>query len=167
MEVSRWYLSFVLPPLTITMPFQGLDLHEDQIAKNRRTDRQGAEKCLAFAWRRVQQTRGNALVAEVDGRVAGHLFLLFREDAVFVRQELRVYAYVSELFVREEDRGAGIATALMIEAERLAITRGVGRIMVGVVAGNSAAEALYDHLGFAPYAVELTKDLSLASVLPA
>jgi GNAT superfamily N-acetyltransferase len=60
------------------------------------------------------------------------------------------YAYVSELFVREENRGAGVATALMAEAERLAVARGVGRIMVGVVAGNSAAESLYSHLGFAP-----------------
>jgi GNAT superfamily N-acetyltransferase len=147
--------------------FQGLNVHEEQIARNRRTDRQGAEECLAFAWRRVQQTRGNAIVAEVDGRVAGHLFLLFQEDAVFVRQELRAYAYVSELFVREENRGAGIATALMNEAERLAVARGVGRIMVGVLAGNGAAEALYDQLGFAAHAIELAKDLSLPGRSPA
>lgn len=146
--------------------FQGLNAHEEQIAKNRRTDRQGAEECLAFAWRRVQQTKGNAIVAEVDGRVAGHLFLLFTEDAVFVRQELRAHAYVSELFVREEHRGAGVATALMTEAERLAMARGVGRIMVGIVAGNSPAEALYGQMGFAPYVIEFTKDLSLARQSP-
>jgi len=86
---------------------------------------------------------------------------------VFVRQELRAYAYVSELFVREENRGTGIATALMIEAERLAVARGVGRIMVGVLAGNSAAEALYDRLGFAPHAIELAKDLGLSRGSPA
>jgi hypothetical protein len=55
----------------------------------------------------------------------------------------------------------------MIEAERLAMARGVGRIMVGVVAGNSAAEALYDQLGFAPYAIELAKDLGLPRRSPA
>ena len=49
-------------------------------------------------------------MAELDGRVVGHLFLEFKEDAVFVREELRPYAYISELFVREEARGGGIGT---------------------------------------------------------
>jgi len=97
------------------------------------------------------------LVAELDGRVVGHLFLEFRQDPVFVRAELRPYAYVAELFVREEARGRGVGKALMREAERIATGRGVGRLMVEVLAGNASAEAFYARCGFAAHAIELGK----------
>jgi GNAT superfamily N-acetyltransferase len=135
----------------------GLNVHEDRIVHDRRTDRQGAEESLAVAWQRVQETGGSALVAELDGHVVGHLFLLFREDAVYVREDVRHHAYISELFVQEEARSTGIGAALMEEAERLAAARDVSRLVVGVLAGNSLAEALYARLGYAPYAIELVK----------
>jgi GNAT superfamily N-acetyltransferase len=137
--------------------FQGLDVHENGITKDRRTDYSAAQESLAAAWQRVRQTDGQVLVAELDGRVIGHLFLLFKIDAVFVERELRPYAYISELYVGEKVRGRGLARALMNEA--IAKQRGLPRILVGVVAGNKEAEALYGRLGYAPYTTELTKNL--------
>ena len=93
--------------------FQGLNVHENGITKDRRTDYSAAQESLAAAWQSVRQTDGQVLVAELDGRVIGHLFLLFKIDAVFVERELRPYAYVSELYVREKVRGRGVARALM------------------------------------------------------
>lgn len=139
--------------------FQGLNVHENGITKDRRTDYSAAQESLAAAWQSVHQTDGQVLVAELDGRVIGHLFLLFKIDAVFVERELRPYAYVSELYVTEKARGRGVASALMNEAERIAKRRGLPRILVGVVAGNKEAEALYGRLGYAPYTIELTKNL--------
>ena len=140
--------------------FQALNVHEEAISHDRRTDHAGAVEALAAAWRGVRESDGHALVAECDGRAVGFLFLQFRDDAIFVREELRPYAYVSELFVSEAARGAGVGAALMSEAERLAAVRGVRRLMVGVLAGNAAAERLYARLGFAPHAIEMMKAVS-------
>jgi GNAT superfamily N-acetyltransferase len=137
--------------------FQALNIHEEVISHDRRTDHAGAIEALAAAWRGVRESDGHALVAEHGGCLVGYLFLQFKDDAVFVREELRPYAYVSELFVSEAARGAGVGAALMLEAERLAAARGVRRMMVGVLAGNAAAERLYARLGFAPRAIELVK----------
>jgi GNAT superfamily N-acetyltransferase len=140
--------------------FWGLNRFEDPLIGNRRTDRTGAAECLDAALRRVEGTGGAALLAELDGRVLGHLFLTVEEDAVYVRPELRPYAYIAELFVREEARGGGIGTALMQEAERVAAARGLDRLMVGVLAGNARTEALYRRLGFAPAAIEMAKRIT-------
>jgi len=140
--------------------FLGLNRYEEPLARNRRTDRTGAAECLDAALERVSETDGVALVAEFDGRVVGHLFLVFERDAVYVREDLRPYGYVSELFVREGDRGLGIGKALMAEAERLTAERGLVRLMVGVLAGNTPAATLYARLGFTPHATELEKHIA-------
>lgn len=140
--------------------FLGLNLHEEAIAGNRRTDRPGAVASLDAALDRVAASGGVALVAEHAGAVVGHLFLVFERDPVYVREELRTHAHVSELFVRPVARGAGIGTALLREAERLALDRSLRRISIGVLAGNAATERLYLRLGFRPHAIELEKPLT-------
>ncbi len=137
--------------------FLGLNRHEAAIAGDRRTDLAGAAESLAAARDDIARYGGAALVADLDGRVVGHLFLIMRQEAVYVREHLRFYAYVTDLYVRPEARGSGVATALMQEAERIAAARGMRRLMVGVLAGNGPAEALYAGLGFAPHAIELVK----------
>lgn len=139
--------------------FLGLNVHENPISHDRRADVAGAEASLEAAWKQVRETGGHALVAELDGRVVGHLFIVFWQREVFVREALRPYAYVLELFVREEVRDAGVGTALMAEAERVATARGLGTLALGVLAGNHSAEAFYARRGFSPYAIELVKRL--------
>lgn len=140
--------------------FLGLNLYEEAIAGNRRTDRPGAEASLDAALDRVAANGGVALVAERDGAVVGHLFLVFERDAVYVREELRAHAHVSELYVGSLARGAGIGTALLREAERRTLERGLRRLTIGVLAGNVVAERLYVRLGFRPHAIELEKPLT-------
>ena len=139
--------------------YLGLNRYEEPIAGNRVLDHAGAVASLAEAQERVAQTDGTVLVAELDGRVVGHLFLEFRQDPVFVRAELRPYAYVAELFVREAARGLGVGKALMLAAERTAAARGFGRLMVQVLAGNALAEAFYARCGFKAHAIELGKPI--------
>ncbi len=139
--------------------FQGLNQHEAPITHDRRTDREAAVLSLAAAHEKVAECGGHALVAERQGTVVGHLFLLFLQDSIYVVEELRLYAYIAELYVRPEARGHGIATALMAEAERLAIARGMNRILLSVVAGNTNAEALYARLAYTPHVITLAKPL--------
>ncbi len=139
--------------------FLGLNLFEDAITGDRATDRAGAEASLSYSERRIAESRGHQLVAVLDGRVVGHLFLAFGQQAPFVREDRRAHGYVSELFVDKAHRGAGIGRALLAEAERLTRARGLDRLLIGVVTGNDRAEETYRRAGFAPYTREMLKRL--------
>ncbi len=117
-------------------------------------------------FQRVAECNGAILVADLDGAVIGHMVLTFEQHGAFVREELRPHAYVADLFVREAHRGQGIGTALLAEAERLAIARGVPRLYIGVLSGNDRAEQAYRRFGFRPYALELSKDLPPLGAAP-
>ncbi len=137
--------------------FQGLNRHEDLIVRNRRVDRMAGEESLDAADAKIAKTNGLRLVAELGGKVVGHLDLTFETGPVFIHADLREYAYVAELFLREEARGAGTGQALLQEAERIAKARGYRRMMIGVITGNTSAERAYERFGFKPYATDLQK----------
>jgi len=136
---------------------QGLNLFEEPFSHDRRLDLQGGVDSVATLLERTADG-GALLVAEIDGAVVGHMALWFDRMPPFVREELRDYAYLGDLFVREAHRSQGIGRALIAEAERLARARGVKRILLGVLPGNPA-EAVYRKLGYRTYALELAKDL--------
>ncbi len=139
--------------------FQGLNQHEEPFVGNRRLDREGAVASLNFADRKVADSNGVRLVVEVEGQVVGHLYLTFERHGACVRDEVRDYGYVSELFVREEMRGRGLGRALLLEAERLTRERGLGHMMLGVITGNAIAERAYARFGFKSYATDLIKPI--------
>jgi len=140
--------------------FQGLNVYEEPFVGNRRLDRAGGEDSLIYAEKKVAASGGHRLVAELDGAVIGHLFLTWERHGACVRDDVKDYGYVAELFVREEHRGKGIGRALLLEAERLTREKGFGHMLIGVLTGNSVAERAYDRFGFKPYATDLVKKLS-------
>jgi ribosomal protein S18 acetylase RimI-like enzyme len=139
--------------------FQGLNVYEEPFVGNRRLDRAGAEDSLIFAEKKVAASGGVRLIAEVEGRAVGHLFLTWERHPACVRDEVKDYGYVSELFVREAHRGVGIGRALLLEAERLTREKGFDHMMLGVLHGNTVAERAYDRFGFKPYATDLVKKI--------
>ena len=136
-----------------------LNLFEDAIAHDRSLDRAGAGAAIDRLFERIAGCDGAVIVAERDGAVIGHMFLVFDRMGPYVRDDMRDYALVADMFVRAAYRGQGVAQALLAEAERLATARGVPRLMIGVLAGNDRAERIYRHYGFTPYALELAKPL--------
>jgi GNAT superfamily N-acetyltransferase len=156
-------MQFVIRPATAEDEGAFVDMFlefnqfEAPMTRDRRTDYAAAVETLASARGRVSKDHGHILAAEQDGRVVGMLFMVFLMRDVYVQEDLRRYAYITDLFVREEARGAGIATALIAEAERIAAASGVKRISIGVLAWNTPADRLYARLGFEPYYTERAK----------
>lgn len=101
-----------------------LNQFEQEISGDRRTDLAGTTDSLAEALDTVAQQDGAVLVAEQAGRIAEHLSMYFEMDDVYVREDLRSYAPISNLFVDEALRGQGVGRALTEEVEKLAAARG-------------------------------------------
>jgi GNAT superfamily N-acetyltransferase len=137
----------------------GLNLFENALVGDRNITPAGGVAAMDRLHQRATDSGGVVLVAEIAGAVIGHLVLAFERFGPYVREELRDYALVADLFVREPHRGQGIGRSLIAEAERRAIERGMPRIMLGVVHGNHAAERSYRRQGFQDYALELIKTL--------
>lgn len=136
-----------------------LNRYEQDIAGDRRTDFSGALDSLAEALDAASQRGGAVLLAELDGEVAGHLFMFFQMDDAYVQAELRGYAFISSLFVEAHLRGKGVGQALLARAEEIAAAHGVRRLRLYALAGNERARRVYEEAGFSIYGVEMMKSL--------
>lgn len=83
---------------------------------------------------RARQRVGDTAVAEVDGVVVG--FVMIGDDEV------------EQVYVARDQRGTGVASALLTEAERLVGTNGHGQAWLAVVPGNSRARRFYERSGW-------------------
>ena len=137
--------------------FHQLNVHEDNITGDRRTDRAAAAEALADVEGRLAEKGGLFMVAEVAGEVAGFLVLVYRTDSIYIREEHRPYALIRDLVVDERYRRLGVGRALMDAAEAAAVKAGYSRLLINVLAGNAAAETAYARQGFRPYGHDLQK----------
>ncbi|MFM7625187.1 MAG: N-acetyltransferase family protein [Gammaproteobacteria bacterium] len=144
--------------------FADLNRFEQPLSGDRRMDPDGAIAGLGSAELRVAESGGVAMVAVLGQEVVGHVFVTVERFGAHVREDLRSYAYVAELFVCAPHRRRGIGAALVAAAERFARARGLRRMLIGVLAGNDAAHEAYRGYGFRLYACELIKDLDPAAV---
>ena len=83
---------------------------------------------------RAETLVGATAVAVVDGTVAGFVALAGDE--------------VDQVFVAREHRGAGVADALMADAERRLRESGHESAWLAVVGGNARARRFYERLGW-------------------
>ncbi|MFE6038385.1 GNAT family N-acetyltransferase [Streptomyces sp. NPDC056452] len=95
------------------------------------------------AWLAVHLERGSAVVAEVDGEVAGFaVYGQWRELDGFL------HTVEDSVYVREGRHGLGVGTALMTAL--IASARDAGhRVMIAdIEAGNTASIRLHERFGF-------------------
>lgn len=139
---------------------QGLQAFERAIEPDRRTDAAVSEEFYGEITTRVQKRKGQILISELDGRAVGWAVVYPEENDIYVEATERTFAYISELFVVEDTRGTGVGRELIAACESWARDRGIAVMLIGVLSGNTRADAIYRRAGFAPYALQLRKYLS-------
>ncbi len=107
---------------------------------------------------------GRVLLAEHAGEVVGFVCVVAatRNDSP---DDPAPFAWIHDIFVRPEHRRAGVATALMAEAEAFARSRGATVLRLGVIDRNEYARVFYRGLGFRDYIRVLTKPLEPPNTL--
>lgn len=86
------------------------------------------------------------LLGEVDGRACG-LALYFLNFSSWTG---RPGLYLEDLFVRPENRGAGLGKALLRHLARIAVDRGCARMEWFVINWNTPAIRFYESIGARP-----------------
>ncbi len=131
----------------------GLQAFEHVFEKDRRLDATVAAEHFAKIEREIAEKGGAIFVAEgPDGAAIGWAVVHENELPGFVIESERRTAYIAELYLVEAARGQGGGRALIAACEGWARQRGIGSIMIGVLAGNRHAHAVYARAGYADYA---------------
>jgi ribosomal protein S18 acetylase RimI-like enzyme len=136
-----------------------LNRFEDRISNDRAPGRKAAAAGLANNRRRMGDLGGVELVAALDGRIVAYLLCVIEAAQPYVRDAFARHAYIAELVVTEAARGRRIGQALIAEAESYARARDMSSILISALAGNAAADGLYEHLGYRAYTIERIKRL--------
>lgn len=84
---------------------------------------------------RAAEHADDAVVAQVDGAVAGFIMVVGEE--------------VEQVYVARAHRGTAVAAVLLAEAERLVRAGGHRQAWLAVVAGNARARRFYERHGWA------------------
>lgn len=107
---------------------------------------------------RVEQlaSRAEAVtrVAVVSGRVVGMSTLVFRPTL----HEIGDVARLTAVVVDTAQRGQGIGRQLVADAERIAWSRGAGRMEITSAEYRHEAHSFYEHLGYRHNGRRYTKD---------
>lgn len=135
----------------------GLQKFEHGFEPNRRIDARAGADYLPELLQRVERQDGRIFVAELEGRAIGWAVFHIRESENFIVPDQRRHGYIAELYVEEEARGRGVGRALIAACWDAARALGLKLIMIGVLAGNTRAQSVYEAAGFAHYAMELRK----------
>jgi len=138
----------------------GMQHFEKAIEPDRRIDPAVEEESYAAITERVAKRNGRILIAEsASGKALGWAAALEDEQEIYVLAEERTYGYIAELYVIEEARGQGVGRALIAACEDWARDRGLKVMLIGVLARNARAHAVYGGAGFDDYVTLLRKYL--------
>ena len=111
----------------------------------------------SFLRSQLEQNDAIVLVAEADGRVIGYLFAALEPMSW---KELRGPAgFIHDVLIEDSARDSGAGTALIEAALAWMRERGAARAILGTAARNTAAQRLFERLGFRPTMIEMTREL--------
>ncbi|MEQ8666995.1 MAG: GNAT family N-acetyltransferase [Rhodospirillales bacterium] len=139
-----------------------LQAFERTLCANRADAASMAAGHTEYLFAEIAAKDGFCLIAEDAGAPAG--FLIGMSDAppdgdLHIREDMRRIGYVTDVFVSPENRGRGLARALLAEAEARFRARGLPVMEICFLAGNDGARKSYEAFGFAPYEVVYAKPL--------
>lgn len=117
----------------------------------------------------IEAMRDSVVLVAVDdsSAVVGTVRLRFRSadrypEAVFFREKERLddvaVIYLTRFAVLQSDRGRGIGSLLISEAERIARSEGIPYILLHTALSNEAVAGFYQRRGFAIDSVDLSRD---------
>ena len=110
--------------------------------------------------RAVAERNGCMIVARADAGAVGFACAwIAQDDDPLIRDDARVHAYVSDIFVDQGWRRQGIASLLLDELEAKMRSRGCSRIRVCSKAANQLAVACYTACSYRPYEIVFAKRL--------
>jgi ribosomal protein S18 acetylase RimI-like enzyme len=95
--------------------------------------------------------RGQLWVAEIDGRIAGVVAITSDPEPDYIQADwdhTEAALVVHRLAVDPEFRGAGVARALMLQAEDVARSQGIRAIRIDTNSENQATLRLFPGLGY-------------------
>lgn len=98
---------------------------------------------------RIDNGEAAFLVAENNGSIIGFATLYQGFSSI----SLQKYWILNDLYVRDEARGLGVGSALMAEADKLAVGTNTKGIELETAISNTLAQSMYEKLGY----VENTK----------
>jgi ribosomal protein S18 acetylase RimI-like enzyme len=127
--------------------------------------RPGSEIAASYANMIVATAAGKdgvILLAKVAGETLGFICAwMDSDDDPLVSVEARRHAYISDIYVVPECRRRGVARSLLDNVEARMRERGCRRLRIAAKAGNAAALACYEEMGYRPYEVAFVKTLDL------
>ena len=98
-------------------------------------------------------------LAHQDDRAIGYLIAEVYEPEAASENEVGPTGFIDELFVVAEQRGGGVATALMQTAVEWLRVQAVSRVVLHVYSRNENALHLYERMGFSVFALSLERQL--------
>ena len=137
--------------------FDELNRHEFAISPDRLTDSETAEACVVEMIDEIAKG-AVAMVAEMDGVVAGVMLWKAAVDQPYMDEAVKHYGRVEDIVVSLAFRGRGVGQALLVAAERLTREAGMTRLKLTVLSGNEVAVDAYGRFGFRDYARVMVKD---------
>ena len=96
------------------------------------------------------------LVAERGDRLVGYVYARIEERDW--NQLLDTHGAVHDLWVEQQDRRSGVASALAGAAIKALTAKGAPRIVLHTAAANEAAQRFFERLGFRRTMVEMTRE---------
>lgn len=136
-----------------------LNRHELSFAKDREIMGDAGARHMRYLQEQVSIDGGLIFVAESTDQLIGFILAHFTEiDGFYVREALRPYAEITDLFVYKDWRQQGVATALMQAVEDTARAYGYEKIRLSMHYGNKDAMKFYQALGYKIESLTLVKD---------
>jgi ribosomal protein S18 acetylase RimI-like enzyme len=112
----------------------------------------------AFLGTQLDEPNTIVLVAEKDGEVLGYIFASVEgNDYMSLRGPAGV---LQDIIVDPAHRGQGIGRMLLDAALEALKIRGAPQVVLSTAERNVVAQRLFEHAGFRPTMIEMTRELN-------